>query len=1126
MSATNGSPIDDAENIHVHVAPLKTRIKSISFCYLNARSILSRSSDGLQRFDHLHNFVCLDNSFDVILITETHLENSIDSIEINIEGFQLFRKDRNRSGGGVAIYVRNELGPVEVNELKRPGSESIYVKILNCDIPCIIGVFYRPPNQSSVNKDITLESLRSQFDFLSMRSKLPFFLFGDFNDRCVCWNFEHLASELGHALFDLVEEYNFVQVIDTPTRENNLLDLLITNCTDYIANFKVIDPFDNLDHNIIIGLLKAKYSSQLQYKRTVRHFTSERLETLNRRLQDIDWHALLTTDMTADQCAESFTTVLTTQLDLAIPKEIIIIRPNEKPGMTKYVRKLFNRSHTLCRRASQTGNNTDKIKFCLARRKAKKAWFEARQKNSAKLYAKATGPGGRSKAFWKILKQNFGNNKNQSIPTLVDGLNSYTSDASKACILNAYFVEQSTLELTNEPDLPDFMPQRDLKTDASIEEIFINPVQVFAVLKSLDANKATGPDGIGNTILKSCASALCLPISILSQISLNSGSFPKIWKKANVVPIYKKGEKNCKSNYRPISLLSNVSKVLEKLVYNVLYEHCAKNKLLSSKNSGFKKGDGAVNQMISLTDIIYKALDNGKNVVMVFLDIQRAFDRVWHKGLLHKLQCLGVGGVLLKWLADYMSNRSQKVVLSGQESPTLYTNSGVPQGSILAPLLFLIFMNDIDESIVSDMFIFADDTTLNKTYTSSSEAELCINDDLKTIATWANKWFVTFNLEKTVFINFSLKKQLMNAPKIEFNALAVKQVSEHKHLGIIFSEDMKWTKHIKYITSKANQRLGALYRQSLKMTRVQIETLYCSSIRPILEYGCVLFDNCSVRDSKLIEAVQRRAAVLSTGAIRRTETAKLMAETGWDSLKIRRTRAKMACFYQIVKGTSPPYLSKSISFKPPQMRSSRALTRNSVQIIEPQCRINCYQKSFFPDCIKIWNLLTNEVVNSTSINVFKINLLMLPAFAHSKRSLDALQYSNVANGHNGRLITQFRLGLSPLRNDLFTYNITDNPFCASCGQSLETLNHFLFECLKYSQHRLTLMNELSLLILYANDLFHLNIDINSQIVVRNLIINGIVLPTLDDNFCINSAIFKIVSTFISSTARFNQSWPT
>jgi hypothetical protein len=255
------------------------------------------------------------------------------------------------------------------------------------------------------------------------------------------------------------------------------------------------------------------------------------------------------------------------------------------------------------------------------------------------------------------------------------------------------------------------------------------------------------------------------------------------------------------------------------------------------------------------------------------------------------------------------------------------------------------------------MFIFADDTTLTKIYNLAIEAEVCINTDLTTISKWADKWMVNFNIKKTVFVNFSLKRNISNIPKIEFNAVPVKQVSEHKHLGIILSEDMKWSKHIAHITSKANQRLGALYRQSQKMSRVQIETLYSSSIRPILEYGSILFDNCSINDSKLIEAVQRRAAVLSTGAIRRTETLRLMSETGWDPLETRRARAKMACFYKIVKGDSPFYLNAQITLKPTPTRNSRAFFRNNAQIMEPQCRLTSYIKSFFLNYIFIWNTL-------------------------------------------------------------------------------------------------------------------------------------------------------------------------
>ena len=187
---------------------------------------------------------------------------------------------------------------------------------------------------------------------------------------------------------------------------------------------------------------------------------------------------------------------------------------------------------------------------------------------------------------------------------------------------------------------------------------------------------------------------------------------------------------------------------------------------MSPKNSGFKKGDGAINQMLCITDSIYKALDCGNDVAMIFLDISKAFDRVWHKGLLFKLKCLGVGGSFFAWIDDYLSKRNQRVVLNGQESTIMCTNAGVPQGSILGPFLFIIFMNDIEETITSDMYIFADDTTLTKTYDLLSEAESCLNGDLNTISQWATKWMVNFNMEKTVSISFSLKTKHVNFPKI------------------------------------------------------------------------------------------------------------------------------------------------------------------------------------------------------------------------------------------------------------------------------------------------------------------------------------------------------------------------
>jgi len=214
---------------------------------------------------------------------------------------------------------------------------------------------------------------------------------------------------------------------------------------------------------------------------------------------------------------------------------------------------------------------------------------------------------------------------------------------------------------------------------------------------------------------------------------LQQGIFPEVWKIACVVPIFKKGRNRTKKTTGPY-LSSNMSKVLEKLVYGHIYAFCLEHELLSVRNSGFKKGDGAVNQILGKTDDIYKAFEKGSEVAAVFLDISRAFDRVWHRGLLYKMKQMGFNNQLLAWTENYLSSRFQKVFIAGQSSPVLGTNAGVSRGSILGPLLFLIFINDIEHQIKSDLYIFADNTTMAREYTSVSEVEQIMNADLVTIS--------------------------------------------------------------------------------------------------------------------------------------------------------------------------------------------------------------------------------------------------------------------------------------------------------------------------------------------------------------------------------------------------------
>ena len=198
-----------------------------------------------------------------------------------------------------------------------------------------------------------------------------------------------------------------------------------------------------------------------------------------------------------------------------------------------------------------------------------------------------------------------------------------------------------------------------IRSKIFLTDIKVSNIEVWKELKALIVAKANGPDNIGHLILKQNADALVEAISYIINKSLNDGVFPEEWKKANVTPIFKKGNRQDYRNYRPISLLSNTSKILERIVYNNLYAHCAENALLSKNNSGFKKNDGAINRLLYLVDRIFQGLDDEKEIAMTFLDITKAFDRVWHRGLLFQLECFSIKGNLLNWFKSYLKNQSE-----------------------------------------------------------------------------------------------------------------------------------------------------------------------------------------------------------------------------------------------------------------------------------------------------------------------------------------------------------------------------------------------------------------------------------------------------------------------------------
>ncbi len=391
---------------------------------------------------------------------------------------------------------------------------------------------------------------------------------------------------------------------------------------------------------------------------------------------------------------------------------------------------------------------------------------------------------------------------------------------------------------------------------------------------------------------------------------MSLGVFPNKWKESFISPVFKKAARYIKENYRPVSLLSCVSKIMERVVFNGLYNFFKDNGILTPRNSGFKERDSTINQLIHLCDNIYHGLDDSKDVCLVFLDVSKAFDKVYHPALLHKLESYGIEGDLLAWLASYLKGRRQKVVINGVSSDWNEINASVPQGSILGPLLFLVYVNDLVDDLISTPYLFADDTSLFMTIDPLNVDRTFnqVNRDLSLLSEWAWQWRVTFNASKTVYMIITNKTQDQNYPDLYLDGTKLTKVISHKHLGVTLTHNMKWGIHIDAAISKANKRLHGIRRIRFLITRKARILLYKALVLPLLEYGNILYDNCSMYLKQRLESVQRQAALVCTCAFRNAGYTNLLTELGWPSLEERRKYFRLTTMYKMVNSHVPEYL--------------------------------------------------------------------------------------------------------------------------------------------------------------------------------------------------------------------------
>ena len=505
--------------------------------------------------------------------------------------------------------------------------------------------------------------------------------------------------------------------------------------------------------------------------------------------------------------------------------------------------------------------------------------------------------------------------------------------------------------------------------DCSLSSITCSVDEVSKLLSTYKTNTASGPDGISSIMVRNTADSISPALTSLFNLSLETSKVTSQWKLSNVTPILKSGDPSLINNYRPISLLSLVSKVLERIVHQRVSNYLQTHHLLSRRQFGFRAGSSTQEALLSITNDWHLCLSSNHQVGAVFFDIKKAFDTVPHEQILLSLERIGISGSLLSWFSNYLSGRTQRVVINGTTSDTCEVTSGVPQGSILGPLLFTIFMDSVCNlplSHNSKLALYADDIVLYKPINSPCET-LAFQQDVDEILLWTTNHGLTLNTSKTYALPITRSPKPISL-NLHIDGNPIADVLSVKYLGVTVTADLNWSRHVHNISSKAKQQIGLIYRRLYQATPLAHQKIYRSVVLPKLEYCAAVWDPHQSILIDELEKVQGFAGKVVTKDWKASYNTNLN-KCNWQLLSTRRKLQKLKICYNILNNFSiiphnvfTPHPSPS-----PRYPHNRIISR-------PLTKTNTHQFSFFVDVIPYWNSLPSHVVNSTSSNSFKAHL--------------------------------------------------------------------------------------------------------------------------------------------------------
>ena len=507
---------------------------------------------------------------------------------------------------------------------------------------------------------------------------------------------------------------------------------------------------------------------------------------------------------------------------------------------------------------------------------------------------------------------------------------------------------------------------------------FVTPVFIFDEICKMSSKKATGLDNLSIRLLKLAAPIVCDSLAYICNLSLFTSNFPSAWKKARVTPIFKEGDKSDVNNYRPISVLPVISKIIERSVHNQLYDFLTKNELLNSCQSGFRKNHSTTTTLLDVSDHILNNMNQGKLKGALFIDIKKAFDTVNHDLLLKKLQNYGIDGDALSWFASYLSDRTQSVCINSILSDVKQIDIGIPQGSILGPLLFIIYVNSLPDCVDCKCVMYADDTTLLFSANDHATLQENMNNSLSKIAHWFKSNQLTLNIKKTKYMIFGSKYVLNNVSEFElvYDTNAVERIDKFKYLGVIFDPLLSWCNHVDYISTIISKRIGVIRRVKFYLPSKTLQMLANAIVFPHFDYCSSVWSNFKLEFSNCLRILQNKLARVLLSADIRSPINDLMDALNWTRLENRWEKHLLVIVFKCLQHIAPSYLSSNFIYTS-SVHSQNTRSQSSNTLVVPHYNINPGKRTFLYRGSSIWNKLPQNIranLSGMSLSSFKLFL--------------------------------------------------------------------------------------------------------------------------------------------------------